>query len=90
MILSVPEEREQWFRTLFDQFKISHRTLSEEEGEDFRLAELIGEAIAEESSVQEDLPERERQLIDERLTDYRSKPEAVSGFKILLDSLGSK
>ncbi len=51
MIISVPEEREQWFRTLFDQFKISHRTWSEEEGEDFRLSELIGEAMTEEGET---------------------------------------
>ncbi len=48
MILSVPEDREQWFRTLFDQFRIRHRTLTDEAAEDMMMARLIGEAMEEE------------------------------------------
>ncbi len=54
MILSVPEGKEEWFRTLFDQFSLKHRTLSEEAAEDLMLARLIDEAMEEEGEVSEE------------------------------------
>ena len=54
MILSVPEGREQWFRTLFDQFRIKHRTLSDEAAEELMLARLIDEAMEEKGEVSEE------------------------------------
>ncbi|MBW8050673.1 MAG: hypothetical protein FVQ77_10120 [Cytophagales bacterium] len=51
IILTIPEKRELWFRTLFRQFQIKHKVLNEEEQIDLMLAKLIDEAMAEEGEV---------------------------------------
>jgi len=51
IILSVPEKKEQWFRTLFSQFQVKHKVLNEEAREELILAKLIDEAMAEEGEV---------------------------------------
>jgi len=51
IILTIPDKREEWFRTLFNQFKIKHKILSAEAEEELLLAKLIDEAMAEEGEV---------------------------------------
>ena len=51
IIFKVSSEREGWFQTLFQQFGIQHRVLSDEENEELQLARLIDEAMAEEGEV---------------------------------------
>lgn len=51
IILSIPEKKEDWFRTLFNQFHVKHKVLSDEEKEDLSLARLIDEAMAEDGEV---------------------------------------
>lgn len=46
-LITVPEGKERWFRTLFDQFHVKHRTLREDEMEDLGLARLMDEAMNE-------------------------------------------
>lgn len=60
IILTVPEKRESWFRTLFHQFHIKHKVLNDEAKEELILAKLIDEAIAEEGEVPK---ERIRQFV---------------------------
>ena len=51
VIFKIPEKREEWFYTLFHQFKIKHKVLSAETTEDLILAGLIDEAMAEEGEI---------------------------------------
>jgi hypothetical protein len=50
-ILTVPEKEEKWFKTLFNQFQVKHRLLSESDKADLVLAKLIDEAMAEDGEV---------------------------------------
>lgn len=51
VILTIPGKSEEWFHTLFNQFKIKHKILSSEAKEELFLARLIDEAMAEEGEI---------------------------------------
>ena len=54
VILSIPEKSEKWFQTLFTQFDIKHKILSEQGKEDLILAKLIDEAMEEKGEVEKE------------------------------------
>ncbi len=54
VILNVPEKTEKWFLTLFNQFHIKHKVLSDEGKADLLLAKLIDEAMAEDGEVEKE------------------------------------
>ena len=66
IILTIPEKREMWFRTLFKQFQVKHKVLNDEENEDLMLTKLIDEAMAEEGEVS-------REQIDQFIEKHGSK-----------------
>jgi hypothetical protein len=51
IILTVPEKKEKWFRSLFNQLHIKHKILSEEAKEELLMAKLIDEAMSEEGEI---------------------------------------
>jgi hypothetical protein len=51
VILNIPEKSEKWFQTLFNQFHIKHKILTEQAKEDLLLAKLIDEAMGEKGEV---------------------------------------
>ncbi|MGP8214339.1 MAG: hypothetical protein ACLQQ4_02115 [Bacteroidia bacterium] len=54
VILNIPENSEKWFETLFNQFHIKHKILTEEGKEDLLLAKLIDEAMEEKGEVKKE------------------------------------
>ena len=54
VILNIPEKNEKWFRTLFTQFHLKHKVLSQEAKEDLMLAKLIDEAMSEEGEIEKE------------------------------------
>ena len=54
VILNLPEKNEKWFETLFNQFHIKHKILTEEAKEDLLLAKLIDESMEEKGEVKKD------------------------------------
>ena len=51
VILTIPEKNEKWFQTLFTQFRIKHKFLTEQSKEDLLLAKLIDEAMEEDGEI---------------------------------------
>ena len=54
VILNIPEKSEKWFQTLFNQFHIKHKILTEQAKEDLLLAKLIDEAMEEKGEVEKE------------------------------------
>jgi hypothetical protein len=54
VILNIPEKSEKWFLTLFNQFQIKHKILTEQAKEDLILAKLIDEAMEEKGEVEKE------------------------------------
>lgn len=54
VILNIPEKSEKWFQTLFNQFHIKHKILTEQAKEDLLLAKLIDEAMVEKGEVEKE------------------------------------
>ncbi len=51
VILNIPDKRENWYRTLFNQLHLKHKVLSEEAKQDLLLAKLIDESMSEEEKL---------------------------------------
>jgi hypothetical protein len=54
VILNLPTKNEKWFETLFNQFHIKHKILTEEAKEDLLFAKLIDEAMEEKGEVKKE------------------------------------
>ncbi len=54
VILNIPEKSEKWFETLFNQFHVKHKILTEEAKEDLLLAKLIDEAMEDKGEVKKE------------------------------------
>lgn len=54
VLVRIPDGKERWFNTLFDQLKVEHRILSTKDREDIALARLIDEAMEEEGEATEE------------------------------------
>jgi hypothetical protein len=54
VILTIPDNNEKWYRTLFNQLNLKHKVLSEQEKEDLLLAKLIDESMDEKGEVEKE------------------------------------